>query len=107
MKIYQKLVKNVLDGYGYLHLTVKLHAEIHALNCCCCCFLKKGKTGKKGKKSKEKLPPAPFTLSAQDMKAADKRASNVQVPVDYGWKPGPLFLKYSYKKSHDMKLVCI
>lgn len=106
--MYQKLITNLLDGHGYLHLTVKLHAEIHALNCCCCCFfLKKGKTGKKGKKSKEKLPPAPFTLSAQDMKAADKRASNVQVPVGYGWKPGPLFLKYSYKKSHDWKLVCI
>ena len=39
------------------------------------------------------------------MKAADNRARNVQVPVGYGWKPGPLFLKYSYKKSHDWKLV--
>ena len=86
-----------------MHLTIRLHAEIHALNY----FFFKGKTGKKGKKAKEKLPPAPFALSSQDMKAADKRASNVQVPVGYGWKPGPLFLKYSYKKSHDWKLVCM
>ena len=40
------------------------------------------------------------------MKLADKNAGNVQVPVGYGWSPGPGFAKYSYMKSHDWKQVC-
>lgn len=61
--------------------------------------------GKKGKK-KEKLPDAPFRLTDDELKVADKRASNVQVPAGYGWSSGPLFAKYSYMKSHDWKQVC-
>ena len=39
--------------------------------------------GKKGKK-KEKLPDAPFRLTSDELRVADKRAVNVQVPVGYG-----------------------
>ena len=60
---------------------------------------------KKGTK-KEKLPDAPFCLTSDELKVADKRAGNVQVPVGYGWSPRPLFAKYSYMKSHDWKQVC-
>ena len=62
-------------------------------------------SGKKGTK-KEKLPDAPFRLTSDELKVADKRAGNVQVPVGYGWSPRPLFAKYSYMKSHDWKQVC-
>ena len=72
------------------------------------CFnLLEGKKGKKGKPVKEKLPAAPFTLTVEQMKIADKQVASVQVPVGYGWTPGPLFMKYIYKKSHDWKLVCL
>lgn len=42
--------------------------------------------GKKGEK-KEKLPDAPFRHTSDELKVADKRAGNIQLPVGYGWSP--------------------
>ena len=61
--------------------------------------------GKCGKKGKSKLPPAPFRLTDKEMKQADQRALSICVPVNYGWKPAPIFSSKSYKKSHDLKQV--
>ena len=59
------------------------------------------------KSQKSQLPAAPFRLSSDDLKLADKRTMNVCVPVGYGWKPGPFFCKKPYLKSHDWKQVHI
>ena len=55
--------------------------------------------------STQRLPPAPFVLTKQELKLADERAKSIQVPIGYGWKPMPIFTKRSYMKSHDWKQV--
>ena len=56
--------------------------------------------------SKTKLPPAPFKLKPEDIKLADKRASDIVVPSDCSFIPGPIFSKISRMNSHALKEVC-
>lgn len=69
-------------------------------------------TSRKGKKSKaspqstaHKLPSAPFRLKPGDLKTADQRASQIIVPVDCSFKPGPVFSKLTRLNSHALKEV--
>lgn len=55
--------------------------------------------------AKKKLPDAPFRLTKDDMKKADERASEISVPVGFGWQPKPFFSNYSHMKAHDWKEV--
>ena len=51
-----------------------------------------------------RLPPAPFRLSAEEAKLADERMINIQVPKCFDWKPKPLFsVKVKGMKSHSWK----
>lgn len=60
---------------------------------------------KKVSNAKKQLPDAPFRLTKEKLKKADKRASEISVPVGFGWKPRPFFSNYSHMKSHDWKEV--
>ena len=71
-------------------------------------------TARKGKKSKaspqssssaRKLPSASFRLKPGDLKTADQRASQIVVPVDCSFKPGPVFSKLTRLNSHALKEV--
>ena len=66
-------------------------------------------TGNKRKvnNAKKQLDPAPFRLTKDEMRIADKRASEISVPVGFGWKPRPFFSNYSHMKTHDWKEVRI
>ena len=58
------------------------------------------------KKGKSALPAAPFRLCPSEVAVASTRASSVQVPVTFEWKPRPLFAHVkNYKKmtSHQWK----
>lgn len=61
----------------------------------------------KKKQKKEVFPNAPFRMSKEEMRRADKRALTVCVPQGYGWKPSAFFCKKVYLKSHDWKQVYI
>lgn len=60
---------------------------------------------KKHRPSSTQLPSAPFRLKPGDLKTADQRASQVVVPSDCSFKPGPIFSKLSRMNSHDLKEV--
>ncbi|CAC5410523.1 unnamed protein product [Mytilus coruscus] len=42
---------------------------------------------------KNELPQAPYVLTAEEKKEADRRLANVKVPVNFGVLPGSLFTK--------------
>lgn len=72
--------------------------------------LKKGH-GDSVQDSGERLPMQqsqkqfPYQLSPTEIKAADERACNVQVPLGFGFNPSPFFSKPTRMKSHDWKQV--
>lgn len=51
------------------------------------------------------LPPAPFVLTKEHQKLANKRAISIRVPTDYDWRPRAFFGKISGTKSHKWKLI--
>ena len=62
-------------------------------------FLEAWVTGKTNR-----LPSAPFRLSAEEAKLADERMISIQVPKCFDWKPKPLFsVKGKGMKSHSRK----
>lgn len=61
----------------------------------------------KKQKKEEVLPNAPFRMSKEEMRCADKRALTVSVPLGYGWKPSAFFCKKVYLKSHDWKQIAV
>lgn len=74
------------------------------------CDTNAGHSVKKHRPSKQpsntsKLPSAPFRLKPGDLKTADHRASQVVVPSDCSFKPGPIFTKITRLNSHDLKEV--
>lgn len=50
------------------------------------------------------LPPAPFRLSAEDIKVANRRAVSVCLPSS-DFTPGSIFTRTTGLKSHDWKEV--
>ena len=69
-------------------------------------LLKLAQNQKKQNKE-EVLPSAPFRMTKEEMRCADKRALIVCVPQGYGWKPSVFFCKKVYLNSHDWKQVYI
>ncbi len=66
---------------------------------------RRGKNSEASTSTGHKLPSAPFRLKPGDLKTADQRASQIVVPVDCSFKPGPVFSKLSRLNSHDLKEV--
>ena len=63
-------------------------------------------TKRKGKAPRDRrLPAAPFRLSDDDIKVANKRVTSVILPT-HDFTPGCIFSKSSGLKSHDWKEVC-
>ena len=65
----------------------------------------KGKKSESSSSTRHKLPSAPFRLTPKDLKIADQRASQITVPVDCSFKPGPFFSKLTRLNSHAFKEV--
>jgi hypothetical protein len=51
----------------------------------------------------ERLPPAPFVLTKEDICLADKRAESILVPVGFDWRPRAIFSKTAGMKAHEWK----
>ena len=105
-------IESLFTGYVLLGCNKgSFESTCNSLSICIVIFTEceKMASSKKGKKKsqKSKLPAAPFKLSSEDLKLADKRTTNICVPVGYGWKPGPFFCKKRYLKSHDWKQVLL
>lgn len=49
------------------------------------------------------LPEVSFRLRKDELKRADERASEIRVPVGFGWKPRPLFSNYSHMKAQRLE----
>lgn len=52
-----------------------------------------------------KLPPAPFSLSRDDILLADQRAKSIYVPSSFDWRPRGFFSKRAGMKAHEWKEV--
>ena len=53
--------------------------------------------------SQNKLPPAPFSLSKDEVTLADERAKRVLVPTGFDWSPRTIFSRSTGMKSHEWK----
>ena len=70
----------------------------------------KGGTGKQARKvhgdqTSNSLPPAPFVLTKNQLKEADRRAKQIVVPAGDSFHPGPIFSRMSQLNSHEWKEV--
>ena len=88
--------------WDVIRVLLKVHVIVFSICIVIFTECEKMASSKKGKKKsqKSKLPAAPFKLSSEDLKLADKRTTNICVPVGYGWKPGPFFFAKSAISSH-------
>jgi hypothetical protein len=51
------------------------------------------------------LPPAPFSLSKDDIVLANQRAKSIHVPSTFDWRPRGIFGKKAGMKAHEWKEV--
>lgn len=53
----------------------------------------------------DKLPPAPFALSRDEISLADERAKSIIVHASFDWRPRAFFSKKAGMKAHEWKEV--
>ena len=98
MHLIKDIIEHIVKLLGGFEDSVKVRNEEQTRNRFRCSWIEKGNS--------KVLPPAPFTLSKEEIHLANTRAQLVRVPLNFDWRPQRIFGAVHFKSHEWKELTC-